>query len=428
MAYTFMAARGKKIGGSICEDSLVPDANAIVQAAIGEKGDGTTRAQLELPIDHLVADSLDRDANKKVVDDLIDDGWLGVDIGPKTIEHFSSILASAKTVFWNGPMGVFEIEPFANGTRAIAQAIADSDAHSVVGGGDSVTAINQMQFTERINHISTGGGASLEFLAGKELPGVAVIPDRRKLLIVGNWKMNHTSADTTRTLGRLVEMQPDLRAADVAICVPYTSLAAAARVLGNTELACGAQNVHWMERGAFTGEISAAMLKELGVEYVILGHSERRELFGETDVYVNLRLRAAIQAGLQPIVCVGETLKQRKAGLTEAVLCSQIASCLAGLSPDQVTNVIVAYEPVWAIGTGITPEPGEAQRVHAHIRRQIRSLYGKSAQRVRIQYGGSVTPDNVHDFCEQPDIDGALVGGASLDAETFTQLLSTVCL
>lgn len=249
------------------------------------------------------------------------------------------------------------------------------------------------------------------------------VPDKRRLFIAANWKMHHNMAQTRTVLEELRGKVADIQHIDMAVCAPYTSLATAVEMLAGTGIAVGAQNVHWATSGAFTAEISADMLKELGVQYVIIGHSERREYFGETDMRVNLRLRAALKAGLSPIVCIGETLKERKDGLTEAVVTSQIAGCLAGLSPDEVEVVTIAYEPVWAIGTGITPKPEEAQCVHAGIRRQLQTLLGDVAERVRIQYGGSVNPENVYRFMNQSDIDGALVGGASLKADVFSQLL-----
>ncbi|GEM_PF-657 len=428
MAYTFMLAQNQDIGQSIREQELVHKAQGILEQAGTEDERGRKQADLLLPLDHLVADKLAEDAQTKLVKAKAEFGadWRGVDIGPETIDLFAAKIKSAKTIVWNGPMGVFEKEPFAKGTNAIAKAVAEGSAYSVVGGGDSITAVNRSGCADKITHISTGGGASLEFLAGLELPGVAVIPNKRKLFLAGNWKMNHNAAETKAVLEELRAKLAGLEHIDLAICVPYTSLAAAVEALAGTGIAVGAQNVHWLDRGAFTGEIAADMLKKLGVRYVILGHSERRELFGETDLYVHLRLRAALDAGLLPIVCIGETWKQRKAGLTKAVVTSQIGGCLAGLNPDQVEEVTLAYEPVWAIGTGVTPTAEEAQCVHAHIRRQLRGLFGDVADRVRIQYGGSVEPDNVSAFVNQSDIDGALVGGASVKATSFSELLDRV--
>jgi triosephosphate isomerase len=426
MTYTFLLAQNQDIGQSIHEKDLLDTAKRILKQAGTKDERGRKQADLLLPVDHLLADKLADDAQTRLVKGGFGADWRGVDIGPETIELFSAKIKSARTVVWNGPMGVFEKEPFAKGTNAIAQAVAEGAAYSVVGGGDSITAINRSGYADRIDHISTGGGASLEFLAGLELPGVAVIPNNRRLFIAGNWKMYHTAAETKAVLGELRSLVADIQHTDLAVCVPYTSLAAAVEALRGAAITVGAQNVHWLESGAFTGEISVDMLKELGAEYVILGHSERRELFGETDLHVNLRLHAALKAGLRPIVCLGETAKQREAKLTKAVVTSQSGGCLAGLTAEQVEKVTLAYEPVWAIGTGLTPIPEEAQCVHAHIRRELRRLFGGVAERVRILYGGSVTPENVATFINQSDIDGALVGGASLKAATFSELLHQV--
>lgn len=251
-------------------------------------------------------------------------------------------------------------------------------------------------------------------------------PNSRRLFVAGNWKMHHNAAETKAVLDELRTQVDEIQHLDLAVCVPYTSLAVAVAVLDGTRIAVGAQNVHWMVSGAFTGEVSTDMLKELGVRYVILGHSERRELFGETDMHINLRLHAALNAGLLPIVCVGETAKQRDTKLTRAVVSSQIGGCLAGLDAEQIERVTLAYEPVWAIGTGVTPSPEDAQGVHADIRQQLHRLFGDVAERVRIQYGGSVNSKTVAAMLEQRDIDGALVGNASLKVPTFRELLDKI--
>jgi len=245
----------------------------------------------------------------------------------------------------------------------------------------------------------------------------------RKLFIAGNWKMNHGIAATTAMLSELKPKVADLRDIDIAVCPPFTSLGAAADACEGTNIAVGAQNVHWAEDGAYTGEAAAAMLKEIPVLYAIIGHSERRQYFAETDVTVNLRLRACLQAGLLPIVCVGESLDQREADQTAGVVKGQIETSLASLSAADMAKTTIAYEPVWAIGTGRTATPDQAQEVHKIIRDQLRSLFGDVAEQVRIQYGGSVKPANVKELMSQPDIDGALVGGASLKADVFSELL-----
>ncbi len=245
----------------------------------------------------------------------------------------------------------------------------------------------------------------------------------RKLIIAGNWKMNYTMAETKAMLTELKAKVADIKSIDIAICPTFTSLATAVEVCRGSNVGIGAQNVHWEASGAFTGEISTEMLRELAVEYVIIGHSERRQFFGETNESVNQRLHAALAAGLKPMVCCGETYAQRQGDETEAIVSAQIKAGLAGLTDAQMAGIVIAYEPVWAIGTGLTASPQQAQDVHALIRNLVREMYGAVADKVRIQYGGSVKASNVAELMSCPDIDGALVGGASLKAEDFSQLL-----
>lgn len=246
----------------------------------------------------------------------------------------------------------------------------------------------------------------------------------RKLCIAGNWKMNKTGAEGKALVAELKGMVAGVGNVDIVVCPAFTALSAVVAAAAGSTIAVGAQNIHWAENGAFTGEISAQMLKETGVEYVIIGHSERRQFFGETDATVNRRLKAALAAGLKPIVCVGESLEERESGRTEAVVGTQIAGSLAGLDKTQMAATIIAYEPVWAIGTGKTASPEQAQEVHAFIRSRLAALFGRdTAEVVRIQYGGSVKPSNAAVLLGQPDIDGALVGGASLDAGDFAGIV-----
>jgi len=246
----------------------------------------------------------------------------------------------------------------------------------------------------------------------------------RKLIIAGNWKMNHRADKTREIVTGLRAELADVTAVDIVVCPPFTSLAAAVEAASGSNIMVAAQNLHWAESGAFTGEISAAMLTELPVTYVVIGHSERRQYFGETDETVNQRLRAALDADLIPIVCVGETQREREAGETEAVVGRQLGGGLAGLSTAEVSGTVIAYEPVWAIGTGLTATPDQAQTVHAFIRKCIQTAHGADvAGQVRIQYGGSVKVDNVAELMGQTDIDGALVGGASLKIDDFATLI-----
>ncbi|HEX4145519.1 MAG TPA: triose-phosphate isomerase [Pirellulales bacterium] len=247
----------------------------------------------------------------------------------------------------------------------------------------------------------------------------------RRPLIAGNWKMNLDSASAVALAAEAVEGAKKVGQVDAVLCPPYVYLRAVASIVAGSPVALGAQNMSDQANGAFTGEISAAMLLDVGCRYVILGHSERRQLFGETDETVNRKTKAALAAGLIPIVCVGELLDQRESGQTAAVIARQFAGSLAGLSADQMETVVIAYEPVWAIGTGKVATPAQAQEVHSDLRKLIATHYNAAiAQRVRIQYGGSVKPSNAAELLSEPDIDGALVGGASLKAADFLGIVA----
>lgn len=246
----------------------------------------------------------------------------------------------------------------------------------------------------------------------------------RKIIIAGNWKMNKTASEARKLIDELKPKVAGFNSVDVVVCPTFTSLAVAVEAVKGSNIKVGAQNVHWEESGAFTGEISAQMLKEAGVEYVIIGHSERRQYFGETDETVNKRLKAALKAGLKPIVCIGELLEEREAGKTEAVLTKQIKEGFAGISSDDMKKTVIAYEPVWAIGTGKTATPEMAEDAHRYIRKELSGMFGSdTAEAVRIQYGGSMKPDNSAALAAQPDIDGGLIGGASLKADSFAELI-----
>ncbi len=242
----------------------------------------------------------------------------------------------------------------------------------------------------------------------------------RRPLIAGNWKMHLTRHEAVALARSIVEGAPRITHADLAVCPPSVYVDAVGEVVRGTPVALGAQNMYHAPPGAFTGEISASMLVDLRCQYVILGHSERRHILGETDAEINRKVRAALQAGLTPIVCVGETLAQREAGQTGSVVEAQCAGSLEGLTAEQMSGIVIAYEPVWAIGTGKVATPEQAEAVHADLRRLLAKRYNAAvADAVRIQYGGSVKPDNAAALLSQPNIDGALVGGASLQAASF---------
>jgi len=245
----------------------------------------------------------------------------------------------------------------------------------------------------------------------------------RTKIVAGNWKMNKTASEAAALIEGIKKEVAGVAKVEVVVCPPFTDLKDAAAACAGSNVMLGAQNVHWDASGAYTGEISASMLKDLGVTYVIIGHSERRQYFGETDETVNQRLKAALAAGLTPIVCVGELLAERQGDQTESVITRQVQGGLAGLTAEQMAKIVIAYEPVWAIGTGLTASPAQAQDVHALIRRLVRAMYGNVADGTRIQYGGSVKASNVKELMSCRDIDGALVGGASLKAGDFSDLL-----
>ncbi len=247
----------------------------------------------------------------------------------------------------------------------------------------------------------------------------------RPPFIAGNWKMFKTVHESVVHVKELRSLVKDVRGVDIVVAPPTTALHAVAEAARNSNVAVAGQNCHWEREGAFTGEVSAGMVREAGAEYVVLGHSERRTLFGDTDQSVNLKMRAAHAAGLVPIVCIGESLGQRDAHQTLQVVDQQLQRGLDGATSDQVAVMIVAYEPVWAIGTGRNATPGEAGEVHAHIRLRLRSWFGAdAAERCRVIYGGSVKPGNIAALLALPDVDGALVGGASLDVADFGTIVA----
>src|SRR5919112_2453166 len=246
----------------------------------------------------------------------------------------------------------------------------------------------------------------------------------RTPFIAANWKMYKTVHDTVAFIKELRSLAKDVHDVEIVVAPPFTALRAAVEAAHASAIGIAGQNLHWEREGAFTGEVSAPMLKEAGAEYVIIGHSERRRLFGETDQTVNKKLLAALGAELTAIVCIGETLEERESNQTLAVLDRQITQGLDGLTGDQVASLVVAYEPVWAIGTGRNATPEQAAEAHAHIRSRIRQGFGgDAAEQCHVIYGGSVKPENVKDLAALPDVDGALVGGASLEVKAFYGIL-----
>lgn len=252
--------------------------------------------------------------------------------------------------------------------------------------------------------------------------------DMRQYVIAGNWKMHKDVNETEALLKEILQsLEHPVKHTRVVVCPPFTSLGVAARMLKGSDVALGAQNFHPASSGAFTGEISGSMLKSVGCEYVIVGHSERRQLFGESNEFINQKVRAALSGELIPILCVGETLEERDRGVTNDIVTQQVRECLSEVEPRDIIRTIIAYEPVWAIGTGKTATPGQAQEIHLLIRQLLTELFGKeTGEAVVIQYGGSVKPENAKELLAQPDIDGALVGGACLKSDSFANIIASV--
>ena len=435
MAYTFFKAQGLPIGKSLVEDDKLDLARKILADA------KQNNFKLLLPVDHIIAPEFKADAHASTVEIAATPAdQMGLDIGPKTAAAFSAEISRAKTIVWNGPMGVFEMPAFANGTLEVARAVAaatDAGATSIVGGGDSVAAVHQSGVAARISHISTGGGASLEFLAGAKLPGVEALTDKpaekaggvnqrvtRRRVIAGNWKMYKTQIETQVFFSAFSMLVDGITQCDIVIAPPFTSLHAAVEAARGSHIAIAGQDVFWEKEGAFTGEISPQMLVEAGCGYVIIGHSERRQFFGETDETVAKKTKTALAAGLTPIVCIGEMLHERDAGQVEHVCRKQFLNGPGSLTPDEFSRILIAYEPVWAIGTGRTATPEIAAEVHRIIRQCAEEKYSAAhASALRILYGGSVKPDNIQGLMAKEDIDGALVGGASLDAKSFASIV-----
>ena len=376
-----------------------------------------------LPTDLVMAAAFAPDAEhvtEKVKN--LNQAYMALDIGAETSKAYAEALADAKMIVWNGPMGVFEMDAFCNGTEAVAKAVAKSRATSIVGGGDSVAAIEKLGLAKRITHISTGGGASLEYLEGKVLPGVAALDDLRRKMIAGNWKMHKTVSEAVE-LAEDIVMETNGTLNEVVIIPPFTALETVADAIDGKHVGYGAQDLHWEDKGAFTGAVSGAMIADICAEYVLVGHSERRTIFGENEKIVASKIIAAYRNGLKPMLCVGENLAEREAGKTARKINMQLKSALRVISAEDAENLVVAYEPIWAIGSGKAATPEDALEVCTLIREKIGKIFTPDiARKVRILYGGSVNEKNAASF-NLSGIDGVLVGGASLKADTFAAIV-----
>jgi triosephosphate isomerase len=376
-------------------------------------------------VDHVGAEKFDAASKPVAVASVnIPDKLIGMDVGPKTLEKYKKVLATAKTIVWNGPVGVFEFDAFAKGTEEVAKLVAETTAKgviTVVGGGDSVAAVNKFGLASKMSHVSTGGGASLELLEGKKLPGIEVTRVRDHY-IAGNWKMHMTRGEGAALAKALVKSLKGGKHKYM-VAPSFTALDVVGEAIAGSNILLGAQNCAVEEEGAHTGEVSVLQLKDLGVKAIILGHSERRHTYKEDDELINKKVKLALQHGFEVILCVGETLEEREKGKLIAVIKRQTEKGLVDVSAADISRVSIAYEPVWAIGTGKTATPENAQAAHKFIRGVIAKLYGElAAKQIVIQYGGSVKPENAAQLMAMEDIDGALVGGASLKAETFTPI------
>ena len=417
MANTFLAAQGKNMGKSLVEPDKYTLATELIAKAQAKN------VKLLLPVDMVVAEAFAEDAKNKVCDiDSVPAAWMALDIGPKTCQIYAEALKNMQQIVWNGPMGVFEMKAFCGGTEAVAKAVAGSKAISIVGGGDSVAAIEKLGLAENITHISTGGGASLEYLEGKVLPGIDSLDDLRRPLIAGNWKMNKTVPEALELVKELVQLTGGAYP-EVVVLPPFTAIEAVADAIDGQHIGYGGQNMHWEEWGAYTGGISGRMLADIGCEYVLLGHSERRQYCGEGNMILTKKLTLAFTCGLKPIFCVGEMLAEREAGQHFEIIAEQL-SILNNFTKENLSALTIAYEPVWAIGTGKTASKEDAQAMCAHIRKYLLNNIGEQiARNTRILYGGSVNESTIKDLMSEPDIDGALVGGASLKAESFAKIV-----
>ena len=419
MANTFLAAKGYNLGKSLVEKESLGIAKDLLAEAAAQK------TKMLLPVDLIMAASFSNEADHEAEDlDALNPDYMALDIGPKTAELYAQTLAGMKTIVWNGPMGVFEMPNYAEGTRRVAEAMAASDGITIVGGGDSAAAVKQMGLADKMSHVSTGGGASLEYLEGKVLPGLAALDDLRTPIVAGNWKCHKTVAEAME-LAHQVAHGTEMARAEVVLFPPFTALESVAAMVDEDGIGYGAQDIFYEDEGSYTGAVSGPMIAEIGSRYVLVGHSERRKFFYETNDLVVKKVLAAFRNDLDPVLCVGEDADEHENGSTKDKILSQLTPVLNVLTDGQIQHLLVAYEPVWAIGSGKSAEVRDAVAAADLIRKAVAEKFGKeAARRVRILYGGSVTSENAHAFHED-GIDGVLVGGASLSAQEFCAIANT---
>ena len=419
MANTFLAAKGYNLGKSLVEKESLGIAKDLLAEAAAQK------TKMLLPVDLIMAASFSNEADHEAEDlDALNPEYMALDIGPKTAELYAQTLAGMKTIVWNGPMGVFEMPNYAEGTRRVAEAMAASDGITIVGGGDSAAAVKQMGLADKMSHVSTGGGASLEYLEGKVLPGLAALDDLRTPIVAGNWKC-HKTVEEAMELAHQVAHGTEMARAEVVLFPPFTALESVAAMVDDDGIGYGAQDIFDEDEGSYTGAVSGPMIAEIGSRYVLVGHSERRKFFHESNEIVVKKVLAAFRNDLDPVLCVGEDADEHENGSTKDKILSQLTPVLNVLTDGQIQHLLVAYEPVWAIGSGKSAEVRDAVAAADLIRKAVAEKFGKeAARRVRILYGGSVTSENAHAFHED-GIDGVLVGGASLSAQEFCAIANT---
>lgn len=429
MAYTFL----KVINNLEIGTSLYDEEGAKIVSEIMEKAKAKG-VEIVLPVDFICSSKFGEDGEIKSADmsSGIPAGFMALDCGPLSIKLNAAAVKASKTIIWNGPMGVFEMAKFEAGTKSLMDAVVEgtkTGVVSIIGGGDTATACKKYGTEEKVTHCSTGGGASLELLEGKELPGVTALDaapymTQRKKIVGGNWKCNPKSLAEVKSLcAEFSKCTFDGTKVEVVICPTALHGTATLEGLSGCAWEVGVQNISKTGSGAFTGEWTAEMAAECGFGWTLIGHSERRSKYGETDADTAVKVEKALAAGLQVMLCIGESLEERESGKTSTVNERQLAACIPVIR--DWSKVVIAYEPVWAIGTGKTATPEMAQETHKAIRTYIETMCGASvAANVRIQYGGSATPENCGSLIAMPDIDGFLVGGAALKP-AFTTIVTT---
>jgi len=429
MAFTFLKVlNGMEIGNSLFDEEGAKIVQEIMDKA---KACGV---EIILPVDFVCSDKFAADGTIKEgsLSTGVPAGYMGLDCGPMSIAKNAEAVAASKTILWNGPMGVFEMAPFEGGTKALMDNVVEATKKgsiTVIGGGDTATACKKYKTEEKVTHCSTGGGASLELLEGKELPGVTALDaaettGARRKIVGGNWKSNPATLKAVKDLCKeFGGGKWDGSKCEAVIFPTALHGAAAMEELEKSPIEVGVQNISKTGSGAFTGEFTGEMSAELGYGWALVGHSERRTLYGETDADTAAKTEKALAAGLRVILCIGETLKEREAGQTDEVNKRQLAAVIPSVK--DWDKIVIAYEPVWAIGTGKVATPEQAQDAHKAIRDYLKTAVSPDvADAIRIQYGGSSNPDNCAGLISKPDIDGFLVGGASLKP-SFTKMIET---